>query len=451
MDLNSFIENLDPNKPCPKCLGVFARVRQHARFCFKGVNDFSDFISGDANLASTSFSTNSCQICKKTFKGPVWLANHVRIKHSLPASSTSLKRKCQFENCSKFFMNLESKHYKNHVAKFHSPKPDLDPIQLIGENFFDKSEINEIGLDICDPDVTGDVNPSALPCWLQNISEMLNNKKFNFLHLNINSILGATKFTGLVDLVELNTIDLICVQESKIGNEVPDSLFAFNNYQIIRRDRSKGSGGIIIFLKKCYKVIYKYIDPVFETIVLILKIGKNKINFIFSYNPHFEYAADFNLHLEQQLQSINISNPTFIVGDLNQDLLSNRGDRLKCLMDNYSFNIDYDCPTHFHGKSKTLIDVVLSNSANVCSSFVLDCPFSNHNFVLSKSSFDAVAHNLSSITARVLNQANLDSIKNELKLARFEMLELLDDPGDRWHFLKLIILGIIDKFAPVKV
>ena len=92
--------------------------------------------------------------------------------------------------------------------------------------------------------------------------------------MNINSILGAIKFTGLVELIELNNIDLVCIQESKIGDDVPDSVFAFDNYQIIRRDRTKGSGGIIIFLKKCYNVIYKYIDPTFETITLTLKIGK---------------------------------------------------------------------------------------------------------------------------------------------------------------------------------
>ncbi len=48
-------------------------------------------------------------------------------------------------------------------------------IQLIGDNFFDKSEINEIALDICDSGFTGNFNSSSLPSWLQNISEMLNN------------------------------------------------------------------------------------------------------------------------------------------------------------------------------------------------------------------------------------------------------------------------------------
>ena len=163
-----------------------------------------------------------------------------------------------------------------------------------------------------------------------------------------------------------------------------------------------------------------------------------------------EGASDFNHHLEQQLQSINISDPTFIVGDLNQDLLTSKGDRLKDLMENYSFGIDYNCPTHCHGSSKSQIDVVFCNTANISSSSVIVCPFSNHHFVLTKSSFDSVAHNLSSITARVLNKAGLEAIKKELSLARFETLQLLDDSGDRWHFLKLIILEIIDKFAPLK-
>jgi hypothetical protein len=44
MDLDSFIAQLDSKAACPKCFNSFTRVKQHARFCFKNVNDFTPFL-----------------------------------------------------------------------------------------------------------------------------------------------------------------------------------------------------------------------------------------------------------------------------------------------------------------------------------------------------------------------------------------------------------------------
>ena len=58
-------------------------------------------------------------------------------------------------------------------------------------------------------------------------------------HLNINSIYG------MVDEV----IDLLAISKSKIDNSVSNSLLRHSKYRIIRRDRKRGAGGILIYIR----------------------------------------------------------------------------------------------------------------------------------------------------------------------------------------------------------
>ena len=86
------------------------------------------------------------------------------------------------------------------------------------------------------------------------------------MHLNINSVLGLEKRLGLDSILSSNKFDLVVIQESKIGVETPDASLNYPSYQLFRRDRSLGSGGVLLFVKKSYKIIFCFIDPVFETI-----------------------------------------------------------------------------------------------------------------------------------------------------------------------------------------
>ena len=94
--------------------------------------------------------------------------------------------------------------------------------------------------------------------------------------------MGLEKRLGLDFDLTSQKFDLVVIQESKIGVETPDASFNYPSYQLIRRDRSLGSGGVLLFAKKFYKNIFCYIDPIFETIALTLVINKMIFNLITS-------------------------------------------------------------------------------------------------------------------------------------------------------------------------
>ena len=61
-------------------------------------------------------------------------------------------------------------------------------------------------------------------------------------HLNINSLPG--KFAEMQEWIEV--FDIFSVQETKIDKTFPGSQFALKGYNMYRRDRKKGSGGILL-------------------------------------------------------------------------------------------------------------------------------------------------------------------------------------------------------------
>ena len=65
-------------------------------------------------------------------------------------------------------------------------------------------------------------------------------------HLNINSIFG--KQDEVVNLLDKCAFDILFISESKIDGSVSSTLFAHPKYHIIRKDRKKGRGGLLVYI-----------------------------------------------------------------------------------------------------------------------------------------------------------------------------------------------------------
>ena len=187
------------------------------------------------------------------------------------------------------------------------------------------------------------------------------------------------------DIIKSSIIDLLLVQQTKIGNQIPVVLFYFAEpyYQFILRDRKLNAGGIMVFLKKLYKIKYSKFDQSSKSIILNSVANNRNINLISSYNPHFCDTNKF-LILEENLQPLNLLSPTLLIGDLNNDMLTNKGDNLPDTFSKYILKQMINSPTHFQG-NPTLIDVVFVNDVNLIEkNRVIERPESYHCFILIK-------------------------------------------------------------------
>lgn len=172
-----------------------------------------------------------------------------------------------------------------------------------------------------------------------------------------------------------------------------------------------------------------------ETISFSLLINKIKHVFISSYNPHYRLKSIYLSYLRSFLESLKLTNKIILFGDLNQDLHSPNGDDLRSLMAYFNFTEHGNQPTRIAKTSSTLIDVVFSNSPDLVKvTQSIDCPFSDHNFVVFAIEQKRLAKGATLLESRFLTPDKLDKIDNELKLLPFNVLEVIDNVSDRFHF-----------------
>ena len=123
--------------------------------------------------------------------------------------------------------------------------------------------------------------------------------------------------------------DIMVFSEIKLDDAIPDKLYEHPDFFLIRRNRTMSGGGILIYIRKSYKILDLFISTEFELISFKLKIGKVFKNFIFSYKPPSTKDDEFLEYLDTRVKAMDMNNELFIGGDLNMDWLSQKGSRLK--------------------------------------------------------------------------------------------------------------------------
>ena len=435
-ELNIIKSTLPIHGVCPICLKHFKGLKIHFNSCF--------IKNQSANVQPIDSPSNQSSVEQDS--SPISASQVPEIAYEYENYDFAKQKwKCQF--CNNYYKDLKSKHYANHLKAKHSNQSVSDFTKLFNESFFDPDTVSSSNIEV-------DSNTDLVenPLWLNNIRKLSIDKRFNVLHINVNSIMGSVKLIGIESILNASFVDILCVQETKIGSDTPDSFFEYLNYNVFRRDRIRGGGGILVFVKKCHKVLSNVNDDIFETIKLSIKLKNKIVDFIFSYNPHFEFSNEYLKHLEEQIKLISPLRSSFIIGDLNHDLLTKNSDNLKSLMLDYNFTTLIDSPTHRMGNSASSIDIVFFNTADsILNSTVVPCPFSNHDFVLSTLNFETNCSNtIANINTRVLNPKALDSIRDELSALNFSVVNNYENVDERWHVIKRIIVSIVDKFAPIK-
>jgi hypothetical protein len=138
------------------------------------------------------------------------------------------------------------------------------------------------------------------------------------------------------------------------------------------------------------------------------------------------------------------------------DLLCEKGKNLKNFINNFNFQNCVNTPTRVaHYKDKktkvsrtttSLIDVCIHNNNVVNKALAVDCPFSDHKFILIKININSVEKIDSTNYVRNLSDKNLDLINNLLLKENFKSIELFDDIENMWLSFKNRIMLIDSTF-----
>ena len=114
---------------------------------------------------------------------------------------------------------------------------------------FDNDHLGEIAQKInASPNDSSDESDLSPIDWFTSNINSYYKRNLKIGHLNVNSIYG--KADEVIDLLNTCRFDIFFVAESKIDGSVNSSLFAHSEYRIIRRDRMKGGGRMLVYIRR---------------------------------------------------------------------------------------------------------------------------------------------------------------------------------------------------------
>ena len=219
-------------------------------------------------------------------------------------------------------------------------------------------------------------------------------------------------------------IDLIALNETRLDRDVTDNRVKLDNYQLIRKDRNRYGGGVCIYLKNHinFKVRCDVMSDDTETIVIdIIKPNSKPFAVVVSYRPP---ESDPDMYFDHMTSIFNLldneQRETYLLGDLNCDLLSERSRRPITLLNSFSelFQLEQLIkePTRCNENSQTLIDVILTNTPErVVTSGVLHLGISDHSliYVVRKVAIKTKSRHRV-VDIRSMKNFNVDRFNNEL-------------------------------------
>ena len=163
-------------------------------------------------------------------------------------------------------------------------------------------------------------------------------------------------------------LDILALNESKIDNAIPDSELNISEYNLIRKDRNRAGGGVVVYIREAISYLNRndLVSDHLEMIIIEISQPHSK-PFIVSafYRPS---NSDLDLFNECDLffkKCDSEDKELLLVGDLNCDYMKLPPDshtrRLQFLCLLYQLDQLINEPTRVTKTSATLIDLILTN------------------------------------------------------------------------------------------
>ena len=403
------------------------------RFAF----NFSEFESVFIEFKKKLDKSGNCLICAQFYKG----------------------LKTHFLSCfNRIFKNFIFNFLSNQATSSDEQVDDIESLPFFNSNddelglFFSPS--NFILNDIHDQFSTNND-------YLTQLASFCDPSNLNILHLNINSV--EHKLINLESLLSAKLYDILVISESKLDFTTSKKFGKGYGYQILRRDRNAHGGGLIVFINGKLKLLSSHNSTDFELIHFQLQSSKVPLNFICTYKPPNKVENNaFFTNLEDYIFTLDPNQPLLIIGDLNEDLLCDKGKDLKQFIDQYSLSNCISKPTRIKACfsnqgvriSQSLIDVCLHNNVDQFGfnllSDVIGCPFSDHSFICVSLRVSCEKAENEAIYGRNLNPDKIKSIVNQLNQVDFGQALKFKETYRQWGWLKNKILFIINSQSPIK-
>ncbi|PFX30129.1 hypothetical protein AWC38_SpisGene5115 [Stylophora pistillata] len=275
----------------------------------------------------------------------------------------------------------------------------------------------------CDSSSTGEVFQIAeehsghfVDCFFRNVNGYCkSNLKMG--HMNINSL--QNKLEEVKYILNKCLFDIFFISETKLDGTTSDSFLQQPGHRTIRRDRKKGAGSLIAFVREDIPVCgRRNLEPESVESLCPDVMDSKTARFIVCAcyrSPKFCKITDFLSSLTSAIELMNTSRQEILlIGDFNMDLLVGE-----------------------HG-----VDAEDNSLMDLCDS--------DQDLIYAVRKNKLPRAKAQEIEYRSMRQIDIDKFLNDLKTVRWSSAYIYDNVDDLWHHWAQLYTEVLDKHAPIK-
>ena len=264
--------------------------------------------------------------------------------------------------------------------------------------------------------------------------------------MNINSLLKHIDEVRV--LLTEYTFDILAINESKIDNSISDNELHIFGYDIIRKDRNRYGGGVVLYVRDNIPFSERkdLISKDLEMVCIEINRPYNKSLLISAwYRPpnsninFFDEYAEFLCKCEAENKEL------IVLGDLNCDVsktqLDNQTRKLQFLCSLYQFDQLINEPTRVTPTSASLIDLILTNKPeNISQSGVVHLGISDHSLIFAIRKLTLPKSGRTSPMVREVRD-----FKNDISQLPWDSINQFASPNTSWQVWKSLFLETLDR------
>lgn len=276
---------------------------------------------------------------------------------------------------------------------------------------------------------------------------------FKIAHYNIRSLLP--KINAFREHIAACDYSVVCISESWLHGDIPDTYIDIHDYIVIRRDRPSRGGGVCIYIK--HSINFSVINSSNRIEQLWLRLTINRRHFAVgvvyrSENVSYgEFLGEFEDSVSEILPT---SEELFCLGDLNIDLMDvdcASTKRLNEFLDCFNIKQVVDSPTRVTLHTASLIDLIMvSNESLVTDVGVFSPGLSDHELVSCSLAIRPPVTAPVYKLIRDFRYFNEELFVSDLIITPLHRVFSLGDVNDKLNFLCTKLLSLFGIHAPLR-
>ena len=300
---------------------------------------------------------------------------------------------------------------------------------------------------------------------IDTLGDLSAQKGFKLVHLNIRSLFK--KLDQLKILLDSSKIDVVTLSETWLNTSIFSTSINLEGYGLYRQDRSSGNskkgrgGGLLTYIRKDHSANSEVMPDLNRSNMdieaqwtLIHRDHCKDMIICNIYRPprgNIQKAISYLDECFKQVRADRVE--IFVLGDLNinyKNKVSGDFKKLKFFMQTNGLSQLITNTTRNNDKTKSLIDLVLTNSKHVSAAGTLNHFVSDHQpiYVIKKKKRDVRARE--EFIGRSYRNYNSQAFKGMLKDHNWNEFYKLTDPSDAWDYILNQVTPILDMVCPLK-